>query len=155
VREESGEPQLADLNKGLMMTLRMLRHEFKHKCEVHCQLEPLPLLRCFPTQLNQVFMNLLVNAVQALEKRGEIRVTSLREGEEAVVRISDTGPGMSPETLSRIFTPFFTTKPPGQGTGLGLTICYAIIDRHKGRIEVHSELGKGTTFTVRLPMITQ
>jgi PAS domain S-box-containing protein len=155
VREESGEPQLADLNKGLMMTLRMLRHEFKHKCEVHCELAPLPLLRCFPTQLNQVFMNLLVNAVQAIEQRGVIRVTSVREEEEAVVRISDTGPGMSPETLSRIFTPFFTTKPPGQGTGLGLTICYAIISRHKGRIEVQSELGKGTTFTVRLPMITQ
>jgi PAS domain S-box-containing protein len=155
VREESGEPQLADLNKGLMMTLRMLRHEFKHKCEVHCELEPLPLLRCFPTQLNQVFMNLLVNAVQALEQRGTIRVTSVREGDEAVVRITDSGPGMSPETLSRIFTPFFTTKPPGQGTGLGLTICYAIISRHKGRIEVQSELGKGTTFIVRLPMVTQ
>jgi PAS domain S-box-containing protein len=155
VREESDQPQLADLNKGLMMTLRMLRHEFKHKCEVRCELAPLPLLRCFPTQLNQVFMNLLVNAVQALEQRGEIHVTSKQEGEEAVVRITDTGPGMSPETLSRIFTPFFTTKPPGQGTGLGLTICYAIISRHKGRIEVHSELGKGTTFTVRLPMVTQ
>jgi PAS domain S-box-containing protein len=155
VREESGEPQLADLNKGLMMTLRMLRHEFKHKCEVHCELAPLPLLRCFPTQLNQVFMNLLVNAVQAIEKRGEIRVTSVREGDEAVVRIADTGPGMSPETLARIFTPFFTTKPPGEGTGLGLTICYAIISRHKGRIEVSSELGKGTTFTVRLPMLTE
>jgi two-component system NtrC family sensor kinase len=155
VREESGEPQLADLNKGLMMTLRMLRHEFKHKCEVHCELAPLPLLRCFPTQLNQVFMNLLVNAVQALEQRGVINVSSAREGDEAVVRIADSGPGMSQETLSRIFTPFFTTKPPGQGTGLGLTICYAIISRHKGRIEVRSELGKGTTFTVRLPMETQ
>jgi PAS domain S-box-containing protein len=155
VREESGEPQLADLNKGLMMTLRMLRHEFKHKCEVHCELAPMPLLRCFPTQLNQVFMNLLVNAVQAIEQRGEIRVTSVQEGGEAVVRITDTGPGMSPETLARIFTPFFTTKPPGEGTGLGLTICYAIISRHKGRIEVQSELGQGTTFTVRLPMVTQ
>ncbi len=96
VREESGEPQLADLNKGLMMTLRMLRHEFKHKCEVHCELRRrCPCVRCFPTQLNQVFMNLLVNAVQALEQRGILRVTSAREGEEAVVRISDTGPGMS------------------------------------------------------------
>jgi len=155
VREESDEPQLADLNKGVMTTLRMLRHEFKHKCEVHCELAPLPLMRCFPTQLNQVFMNLLVNAVQAIEQRGVIHVTGTREGDEAVVRISDTGPGMSQETLSRIFTPFFTTKPAGQGTGLGLSICYAIISRHQGRIEVQSELGKGTTFTVRLPIVTQ
>jgi len=155
VREESGEPQLADLNKGVMMTLRMLRHEFKQKCEVHCELAPLPLMRCFPTQLNQVFMNLLVNAVQAIEQRGVIHVTSVKEGDEAVVRIRDTGPGMSHETLSRIFTPFFTTKPAGQGTGLGLSICYAIINSHKGRIEVQSELGTGTTFTVRLPIVTQ
>ncbi|MDY7226229.1 PAS domain S-box protein [Hyalangium rubrum] len=155
VREESGEPQLSDLNKGVMMTLRMLRHEFKHKCEVQCDLAPLPLLRCFPTQLNQVFMNLLLNAVQAIEQRGEIRVSSRQEGNEAVVRITDNGPGMSEETLSRIFTPFFTTKPAGQGTGLGLSICYAIINSHKGRIEVRSQLGQGTTFSVHLPLITE
>jgi len=136
----------------VMMTLRMLRHEFKQKCEVHCELAPLPLMRCFPTQLNQVFMNLLVNAVQAIEHRGEIHITTRREGSDVVVRIKDTGRGMAPETKARLFTPFFTTKPAGEGTGLGLSICYAIINRHKGRIEVDSELGKGTTFSVHIPL---
>jgi signal transduction histidine kinase len=152
VREESGTPQVADLNQVLQMTLRLLRHEFKHKCEVSIDLAPLPPLRCFPTQLNQVFTNLLINAAQAIEQRGEIRVTSLLEGNEAVVRITDTGAGMGPETLAKLFTPFFTTKPAGQGTGLGLSICYVIIGRHKGRIDVESKPGRGTTFTVRLPL---
>jgi signal transduction histidine kinase len=155
VREEVGTPQQADLNKLLQVTLRMLRHELKHKCQVRLDFGPMPLMRCFPTQLNQVFMNLLLNASQALEPRGEIHITTRREGNEAVVRIRDTGRGMTPETMEKLFTPFFTTKPPGQGTGLGLSICYAIVNRHKGRIEVDSELGKGTTFAVRLPLIEE
>ncbi len=155
VREEAGTPQQADLNKLLQVTLRMLRHELKHKCQVRLDFGPMPLMRCFPTQLNQVFMNLLVNASQALDPRGEIHITTRREGNEAVVRIRDTGRGMAPETMEKLFTPFFTTKPPGQGTGLGLSICYAIVNRHKGRIEVESELGKGTTFAVRLPLIEE
>jgi two-component system, NtrC family, sensor kinase len=152
VREESGSPQEADLNQVLQRTLRMVRHEFKDKCDVHTELTPVPPLSCFPTQLNQVFMNLLVNAAQSIERQGEIRITSGVEGSEAVVRITDTGAGMGPEIKARLFTPFFTTKPAGQGTGLGLSICYVIIERHKGRIEVESEPGKGSTFTVRLPL---
>ncbi|WP_225409659.1 PAS domain S-box protein [Stigmatella hybrida] len=152
VREESDVPQLADINKGLRMTLRMLRHEFKDRCDVICDFAPLPLLRCFPTQLNQVFMNLLLNAVQAIEQRGQIYVTVQQEETDIVVRIRDTGRGMDAKTRARIFTPFFTTKPAGQGTGLGLTICDTIIRRHQGRIEVQSEPGQGTTFTVRLPL---
>jgi PAS domain S-box-containing protein len=155
VREESGTPQLADLTQVLQMSLRMVRHEFKYKCEVHTEFAPLPAVRCFPTQLNQVFMNLFINAAHAIEQRGEIRVTSRQEGSEAVVRITDTGKGMGPETLAKLFTPFFTTKPAGQGTGLGLSICYVIIGRHKGRIDVESEPGKGTTFTVRLPLSSE
>ncbi|WP_198142988.1 PAS domain-containing sensor histidine kinase [Stigmatella aurantiaca] len=152
VREESDVPQLADINKGLRMTLRMLRHEFRDRCEVICDFAPLPLLRCFPTQLNQVFMNLLLNAAQAIEQRGQIYVTAQQEETDVVVRIRDTGRGMDAKTRARIFTPFFTTKPAGQGTGLGLTICDTIIRRHQGRIEVQSEPGQGTTFTVRLPL---
>jgi two-component system, NtrC family, sensor kinase len=155
VREEARTPQLADLTQVLQMTLRMVRHEFKHKCEVRTEFAPLPALRCFPTQLNQVFMNLLINAAHAIEGRGEIRVSSRQEGAEAVVRITDTGKGMGPETLAKIFTPFFTTKPAGQGTGLGLSICYVIIGRHKGHIDVESEPGRGTTFTVRLPLSSE
>ena len=99
-----------------------------------------------------MFTNLLMNAAQAIEQRGEIRVSTCVEGSEAVVRISDTGAGMGPETRAKLFTPFFTTKPAGKGTGLGLSICYVIIRRHQGRIDVESEPGQGTTFTVRLPL---
>jgi PAS domain S-box-containing protein len=152
VREESGTLQQADVNKLLQVTLRMLRHELKHKVQVRLDFGPMPLVSCYPTQLNQVFMNLLLNAAQAIEPRGDIHITTRKEGSEAVVWIRDTGRGMSPETLERLFTPFFTTKPAGEGTGLGLSICYAIISRHKGRIQVDSELGKGTTFVVRLPL---
>ncbi|HYI01518.1 PAS domain S-box protein [Hyalangium sp.] len=152
VREEAGEAQQADLNKLLQVTLRMLRHELKYKCHVRLDFGPLPIVRCYPTQLNQVFVNLLVNAAHAIDQKGEIHITTRREGNDIVVRLKDTGRGMSPETLGKLFTPFFTTKPPGEGTGLGLSICYAIIKRHKGRIEVESELGKGTTFTVYVPL---
>jgi two-component system, NtrC family, sensor kinase len=152
VREETGTLQQADLNKLLQVTLRMLRHELKHKVQVRLDFGPMPLVPCYPTQLNQVFMNLLLNATQAIEPRGDIHITTRKEGSEAVVWIRDTGRGMSQETLERLFTPFFTTKPAGQGTGLGLSICYAIISKHKGRIQVDSELGKGTTFVVRLPL---
>ncbi|KFE68188.1 PAS domain-containing sensor histidine kinase [Hyalangium minutum] len=153
VREEAGTAQQADLNKLLQVTLRMLRHELKYKTQVRLDFGPLPLVRCYPTQLNQVFVNLLVNAVQAIEQRGEIHITTRREGNDVVIRIKDSGRGMSPETKARLFTPFFTTKPAGEGTGLGLSICYAIINRHKGRIEVDSELGRGTTFSVHVPLV--
>jgi len=151
-REDSGEPELADLNAELESTLKMVWNELKYKCEVKRDFGPLPLIRCHPTQLSQVFTNLLINAAQAIEKTGEIHVRTRHEGNKVVVSISDTGKGMGPETLSKLFTPFFTTKPRGQGTGLGLSVSYSIIARHQGRIEVQSELGKGTTFTIYLPV---
>jgi two-component system NtrC family sensor kinase len=151
-REDSGEPQLADLNTELESTLRMVWNELKYKCTVERDLGPLPLISCHPNQLAQVFTNLLVNAAQAIEKQGVIRVRTRHEGDEVVVRISDTGKGMEPETRSRLFTPFFTTKPRGQGTGLGLSVSQSIIARHHGRIEVESTPGQGTTFTVSLPV---
>ncbi|MBN1207679.1 MAG: ATP-binding protein [Myxococcaceae bacterium] len=151
-REDSGEPQLADLNVELEATLRMVWNELKYKCTVARDLQPLPPLRCHPTQLSQVFTNLLINSAQAIETRGEVHVRTRHEGGEVVVQISDTGKGMTPETLSRLFTPFFTTKPRGQGTGLGLSVSQSIIARHQGRIDVQSAPGKGTTFTIRLPL---
>ncbi len=151
-REDSGEPQLVDVNGELESALKIAWNELKYKCEVKRDFGKLPLVNCHATQLTQVFTNLLVNASHAIETRGEVRVSSRQEGSEVVVRISDTGKGMSPETLSKLFTPFFTTKPRGQGTGLGLSISYGIITRHKGRIDVQSELGKGSTFTIRLPV---
>ena len=151
-REDSGEPQLADLNTELEATLRMVWNELKYKCTVERDFGPLPLLRCHPNQLSQVFANLLVNAAQAIEKQGTIRIRTRHEGGEVVVSISDTGQGMGPETLARLFTPFFTTKPRGQGTGLGLSVSQSIIARHQGRIQVDSTPGQGTTFRIHLPI---
>ncbi|WP_224240312.1 ATP-binding protein [Hyalangium gracile] len=151
-REDDGKLQEVDLNEELESTLRMVGNELKYKCEVKRDLEPLPRVTCHPTQLVQVFTNLLLNAGQAIENRGEIRIRTRRQEEEVVVEISDTGRGMTPETLSKLFTPFFTTKPRGQGTGLGLSISRDIVTRHGGRLEVRSEPGQGSTFTLYLPL---
>jgi PAS domain S-box-containing protein len=148
---DTGRLQTVDLNAELESTLRMVWNELKYKCEVIRDLEPLPPISCYPTQIAQVFTNLLVNAAHAIERQGEIRIRTRLQGSEVVVAISDTGKGMTPETLSRLFSPFFTTKPRGQGTGLGLSISRDIIVRHGGRIEVQSEPGQGSTFTVYLP----
>jgi signal transduction histidine kinase len=124
----------------------------KYKCDVHKKLGELPPIRCYPGQLNQVFLNLLVNAAQAIEERGDITIETRTLDGHIVIRISDTGRGMPPEHLSRIFQPFFTTKAVGKGTGLGLAISHGIIQKHHGTIDVESEPGKGTTFTIRLPV---
>ncbi|HEX5751111.1 MAG TPA: ATP-binding protein [Archangium sp.] len=150
-REDTGEPQLVDVNTELSSTLKIVWNELKYKCEVKRDFGPLPPVSCHPTQISQVFTNLLVNAAHAIETRGEIRIRTRHEGNEVVVEIADTGKGMTPETLSKLFTPFFTTKPRGQGTGLGLSVSYGIIARHKGRIDVQSQPGQGSTFTIRLP----
>jgi signal transduction histidine kinase len=112
-----------------------------------------PPVFCLISQLNQVFMNLLVNAGQAIEKQGQITLRTRREGADNVcVEIEDTGKGIAPEHLNRIFEPFFTTKPVGKGTGLGLSLSYSIVERHHGRIEVDSTPGKGSCFRVILPI---
>ncbi|HSP77415.1 MAG TPA: ATP-binding protein, partial [Myxococcaceae bacterium] len=150
-REDSGEPELVDVNAELESTLKLVWNELKYKCEVQRDFASLPPVVFHPTQLSQVFANLLINAAQAIETQGEILIQTRLEGTEVVVRISDTGHGMTQETLSKLFMPFFTTKPRGQGTGLGLSISYGIITRHNGRILVESEPGQGSTFTLRLP----
>jgi two-component system NtrC family sensor kinase len=153
IREEAGQPQMVDVNKELVSTLKMMMwSDLKHRCEVRTEYGDVPAILGYPTQINQVFTNLLSNAAQAIENRGEIRISTKQEGNMVVVRIADSGSGMTPEVLSKLFTPFFTTKPPGKGTGLGLSISYGIISRHQGRIEVQSQPGQGTTFTLRLPV---
>jgi len=151
-REDDGQSQSVDLNEELESTLRMVGTELKYKCEVKRDFGPLPRITCPPTQIVQVFTNLLMNAAQSIETRGEIRIRTRQQDQEVVVEISDTGKGMTAETLARLFTPFFTTKPRGQGTGLGLSISRDIVTRQGGRIEVRSEPGKGSTFTVYLPI---
>ena len=144
--------QWADLQAGLDSTLNIVWNELKYKCTVNKEYGELPQIYCLPSQLNQVFMNLLVNAAQAIETRGEIAIRTGRRGDEVWVEIADTGKGIPAENLKRIFDPFFTTKPVGQGTGLGLSLSYNIVVKHRGRFEVSSEVGKGTSFRVILPV---
>ncbi len=147
------EWQWADLHQGLDSTLNIVWNELKYKCKVVKEYGEIPHVHCLISQLNQVFMNLLVNAGHAIEKEGTITLrTAMHGSSEVCIEVSDTGKGIAPEHLSRIFEPFFTTKPVGKGTGLGLSLSYGIIDRHQGRIEVDSTLGVGTTFRVILPI---
>jgi len=147
------EWQWADLHQGLDSTLNIVWNELKYKCKVIKEYGEIPHVHCLISQLNQVFMNLLVNAGHAIEKDGTITLrTGMHGTSEVYIEISDTGKGIAPEHLSRVFEPFFTTKPVGKGTGLGLSLSYGIIDRHQGRIEVDSTLGAGTTFRVILPI---
>jgi len=141
----------ANINDGIEATLKLVWNELKYKCQVHKKLGDLPSINCYPGQLNQVFMNLLVNAGQSIKEKGEITIETSATEKEIIIKISDTGSGISSENLSKLFTPFFTTKPVGVGTGLGLSISYGIIQKHRGRIEVESKVGVGTTFTIILP----
>jgi signal transduction histidine kinase len=151
-RLDESELKDANINEGIEATLRVIWNELKYKCQVHKKLGQVPLIRCYPGQLNQVVLNLLVNAAQAISTRGEITIETEANETHIIIRISDTGKGIAPEHLSKIFTPFFTTKPVGKGTGLGLSISYGIVQKHKGTIEVESTPGKGTTFTILLPL---
>jgi len=146
------EWQWADLHQGLDSTLNIVWNELKYKCTVTKDYGDLPQVWCVPSQLNQVFMNLLVNGAHAIPEKGDIHIRTGRQGDEVFVAISDSGSGIPPENLNRIFEPFFTTKPVGKGTGLGLSLAYSIVKKHQGRFDVQSELGQGTTFTVWLPI---
>lgn len=141
----------ANLHSCIDSTLNVVRNEIKYKADVVRDYGELPLVECLPSQLNQVFMNLLVNAAQAIETHGTITIRTRAEGDAVRIAVSDTGAGIAAENLARIFDPFFTTKPVGKGTGLGLSLCYGIVERHGGRIEVDSTPGCGSTFTVVLP----
>jgi signal transduction histidine kinase len=149
---DEGEWFEAELHQGLESTLNIVNNEIKYKAEVIKEYGELPRIMCQAPQLNQVFMNLLINAAQAIEEHGVITLRTGIEQDWVWVAISDTGQGISPEHLKQIFDPFFTTKPVGSGTGLGLSMSYGIVKAHGGRIEVDSELGKGTTFRVWLPV---
>ena len=142
-----------DVHPGIESTLNMVWNELKYHCTVTKNYGSLPNILCLPSQINQVIMNLLVNAGHAIEVKGEITITTECAGDAAVrVLVSDTGKGIAPEALPRIFDPFYTTKPVGKGTGLGLSLAWNIIERHGGKIEVASEVGKGSTFTITLPI---
>jgi len=141
-----------DLHRGLQSTLNIVWNELKYKAEVREQFGDIPTISCLPSQLNQVFLNLLVNAGHAITERGIITIATRQVDGEICISIADTGQGIAPANLLRIFDPFFTTKPIGKGTGLGLSLSYGIVQKHHGRIEVESTVGVGTTFRVYLPL---
>lgn len=149
-RDEPMRP--SDLQKGLESTLNIVWNDLKYKVRVEKHYGELPLVECHPSEINQVLMNLLINAGQAIAERGTIVLATGCEDDEVWITVSDSGCGIPEESLQRIFDPFYTTKPIGRGTGLGLAICYSIVAKHHGRIDVSSRLGAGTTFRVVLPV---
>ena len=150
--ESNDEWAKADLHKGIESTLNIAKNEFKYKAVIERAYGDLPMVECVPSQINQVVMNILINAGQAIKEDGLIRIATGVEGEEVWIDITDNGSGISKEHLTRIFDPFFTTKQVGVGTGLGLSLSYSIIGKHHGRIEVDSTPGTGTRFRIRLPI---
>ncbi len=154
-RTDSAEQTVSDINQCLESALDIAHNELKYKATVRRELGELSQTICYPQQLGQVFINLLVNAAHAIETQGEITVSSRQENGWIFVAISDTGCGIPDDIRQRIFEPFFTTKMVGKGTGLGLSICQDIIHKHGGEIEVVSEIGRGTTFTVKIPVVEQ
>ncbi len=149
---DESEWQEADLNAGIESTLNVVWNELKYKAEVVREFGDLPKVPCVAAQINQVVMNLLVNAAHAIEQRGTITVRTGCDTTQAWIEVSDTGRGIAPAAMQRIFEPFYTTKPVGKGTGLGLSLSYDIVKKHGGRIDVSSEVGVGTTFRVSLPL---
>jgi len=162
-RVDQAEFKHADINEGLKSTLNVVWNELKYKCTVEKDFGDLPKIYCNLGQLNQVFMNLLVNAAQAIEEKGTIKISTRHVNGKLArnntaqgyieIKVSDTGSGIPEDKLNKIFEPFFTTKDVGKGTGLGLSIAYDIIQKHKGEIKVESKVGEGTTFTIQLPRL--
>lgn len=142
----------ANLNEGIESTLTLLHTVYKDRIEIIKDYGDIPEVECLPGQINQVLMNILSNAIQAIAEKGEIFIKTREEKSAVKISIRDTGGGMSDETKQKIFDPFFTTKEVGKGTGLGLSISYGIIEKHQGKIEVNSVQGKGTEFIITLPV---
>ena len=154
-RLDEAELKQVDLHEGIDSTLRLLSQYYSsNRLVVRRDYGELPLVTCYSAQLNQVWMNMLANAAQSVSGNGEVRITTSVESDWAVIAIRDSGCGIPQELLPRLFDPFFTTKPVGEGTGLGLSISYGIVERHGGTIKVDSTPGRGTTFTIRIPVTT-
>ncbi len=149
---EEEEYKQADLHRGIETTLNVINNELKYKAEVIRDFGELPEVECIISQINQVVMNLLMNAAHAIEGMGKIIVRTRNSVDSVVIEVEDTGKGIAQEHFNRIFEPFFTTKPIGEGTGLGLSLSFNIIEKHNGQIEALSTLGQGTCFRITLPV---
>ncbi|RDE24555.1 hypothetical protein DV711_02910 [Motiliproteus coralliicola] len=151
-RESEEEWGVADLQQEIERTLNLVNNELKYHCTVHKHFAALPQIECISAELNQVLVNLLVNAAQAIKDMGNITLRTGRQGDKVWLEVEDDGSGIEPADLDRVFEPFFTTKPVGKGTGLGLSISYGIIKKHNGSIVVRSRMGVGTCFRIMLPI---
>jgi signal transduction histidine kinase len=158
----TAEAAPADINEAIETTLVVCRNEYKYVASVALDLGELPAVICNIGELNQVFLNLIINAAQAIEEKvagsdalGQIMISTRAEGPDAVIQIADDGPGIPPALQDRIYEPFFTTKEVGKGTGQGLALARAALERHAGSLECVSTLGTGTTFTIRVPLERQ
>ena len=151
VRLDEAELQEANINNEIDLTLEIIRHETKNKVEIEKHYGEIPLIKCYPNMLNQVFTNILVNACQAIEKTGKITISTEMKEKNLEIKIKDNGKGIPKENLQNIFTAGFTTKGVGVGTGLGLAISRKIIDKHHGKISVISEVGIGSEFIITIP----
>jgi two-component system, NtrC family, sensor kinase len=149
---DRGAQDRVDIHEGLESGVTLLQHLLVGRITLQRDYGAIPPMMCRPSQLNQVFMNLLVNAIEAIQHSGDIVIRTHTRGQLVAVEISDNGTGIAPENLGRIFDPGFTTKGVKVGTGLGLAIAHRIVEEHQGKIEVESELGKGSTFRVLLPL---
>jgi signal transduction histidine kinase len=152
-RENNDMMDLVKIEEVIDSILSIVHNELKYKADLKKDYGKTPLVRCNTQRMGQVFINLLVNATHAIEDRGVIEIRTYQQDKYLCIDIKDTGKGIPPENLKKIFDPFFTTKPVGQGTGLGLSVSYEIVKKHEGNIKVQSEVGKGTTFTVMLPLV--
>lgn len=151
-RLDESELKSVNIHEGINSTLKLIKHELKERITIETNFSELPIIECYPNLLNQVFMNIIINAYQSIEGKGKITIETSNDKNDAFIKISDTGAGISEENLKRLFDPGFTTKGVGVGTGLGLSICYQIIEKHKGQIKVKSKLGEGSTFTIAIPI---
>jgi len=151
-REDKNEMEHVKIEEVIEGILTIVYSEIKYKAKLEKDYGDTPLIECSPQRLGQVFINLIVNALQAMEGTGTIAIKTYKQGEFVYVDVRDTGKGIPQENLSKIFDPFFTTKPVGQGTGLGLSVSYEIIKKHNGDMTVRSNPGEGTTFTIMLPI---
>jgi two-component system NtrC family sensor kinase len=144
--------RLADLHRSINTTLNVASNEIKYKATVIKEYGDLPEIECNASEINQVVLNLVVNAAQAIADTGSITIRTGTQGSDVWFEVQDTGKGMEPSLIERLFEPFFTTKPVGQGTGLGLALSHSIVQKHRGRIDVFSEVGHGTRIRVWLPV---
>jgi signal transduction histidine kinase len=141
-----------NIHEGIEDTLVLVQHELKDNIKVERHYGEIPQITCYPRQLNQVFLNVLLNSIQAIEGGGHITITTYQKDKNVHLSFADDGVGIPKENINKVFDPGFTTKGVGIGTGMGLSICYKIIKNHGGEIKLESEFGKGSKFTIVLPL---